>query len=586
MKDSRCTRLGAPLLVLSLSSWSGVVTAWTNHFVHNPQRHSSARNPGVAWRGRPSYRVGPLRELVVTDQSFRPTRGVPLHATGSRDGRATQADIEWDEDEYDFDQQKSMDEYRTQFQALAAETSQNPHAVQQAQDLFDELYKAYIMTEDASYWPGTDIYNLLLETHAYSPHKNGAVEAEAIVARMEQQEHGVARPNVATYAKLMEAWTQRKRLDKVTAVWERIAEQGLQPNISTYNKLIKAYGVAGKAEQALQVLEDLLLQHQGKDNNKEEDDQTDAETSTKPTQKTWVQVLRAFASKKYVRNGEGVDQIQALLRRMAQAYRQGEADWKPGVDAYNSLLKAMSYQKGSGKESESVLYGMLEQFREGEEALRPNAGSFYHVLHAYRGDKDAGVSFKVEKLIQLQEALAVERNDPNDPARTTTRVYNAAMAALSRTKDPQKAVRAKRFMDRMNLQHNDPDMRPNEATYTSLLNACAYTTEGEPADKLAAFQISVDALKEIRQSPSISTNSKMFGLFLRGCANLMPHSRKRDAVVESVFASCCDEGYISDYVLEQFERAASEQLQLKVLGGFLVDGVETPAAWRQNVVRE
>lgn len=61
-------------------------------------------------------------------------------------------------------------------------------------------------------------------------------------------------------------------------------------------------------------------------------------------------------------------------------------------------------------------------------------------------------------------------------------------------------------------------------------------------------------------------------------------TKKRDAVLESAFGQCCAAGYVNAYVLEQLERAASDELVLKLLGGFFEDGVEPPAEWSANVV--
>ena len=119
--------------------------------------------------------------------------------------------------------------------------------------------------------------------------------------------------------------------------------------------------------------------------------------------------------------------------------------------------------------------------------------------------------------------------------------------------------------------------------YYTLLSACAFT-EGSPEDKLEAFQIAVDALKELRESHHQEPDSSCFGMFLKACANLMPENKKRDAVVENVFKKCCSEGLVNDFVLGEFERASSEALQLQLVGGFLEDEVRVPEEWSKNVV--
>jgi len=478
---------------------------------------------------------------------------------------------EFDEDDFDFESVFSYNDYLERLQQLARITSKDPTAVEQALQVFDDMYQAYVMTEDASLFPNTEIFNLILEVHAYSPSLDGAKEAERILERMEDpSDQDTPSPNLQTYAKVIEAYGKRHQPDKAQKIMNRLATNSdLQPNTYIYNKLIRAYGMAGDAAKAESILKEMMEASEG-----------DKESPLRPDQKTWVHVLRAYASRQH--KDTSVEMVGDLMRRMEKGYRQGHEDWKPGVEAFNAQLKALSHQKRSAKEAENVLYGMIEHFKEGDEDMRPNADSFANVINAYRGETDKGVAFKVEKLIELQEAMVEGADDSLKP---NARTYNAAMAAMSRARDPRKAQRSKRFMDRMirRYEEGDDSCAPSFFTYKSLLNACAYTNGG-PEDKLVAFQIAVNALNELQQSSSLEPDHSFYGLFLRACGNLMPSNRKRDAVVESVFTRCCKDGLTSEYVLKVFEKAASAELQLKILGGFLEDGVQPPAEWSRNVV--
>jgi pentatricopeptide repeat protein len=595
--------------------------------------------------------------------------------------------IEFDEDEFLSARGSnngilpSYQDYLARMQQLARSTSTDPTAVQQAQDVFDEMLQAFLVTEDSGLWPNTDIYNLLMETHAYSSHPDGAEKVNEILTRMEESSASTAasgdvsinsnsltpRPNLESYAKLMEAWSrrggERYQMDNVKAVVDRIAisssSTNLKPDTYIYNKLIRAYGVAGQPDEARRVLDDVLLK-----GYLEKDD-----TSLRPNAKTWTHVLRAYAAAAAAaaasagNRKRGTEQqqqyeyyletIQDLMRQMAQYVRRNdEVDWKPGVDAYNALLKCLSLystarntssssssfsrQKqqeqreeealsqplslSSSKEAESVLYGMIEQYREtaNDEAIKPNDESFFHVLQAYRGETDAGVAIKVEKLLELQRALVTttttttttQSNNASSSGRRqggpSLRTCNAAIAAMSRTRDPQKAMRAQRLVQRMIKENSaasgaasdagasgdDDDDRasckPNFTTYRNLLNTCAYSgseaTHTSPEDRLQTFQIAVETLNEIRRQYPHQENkrlqqkpqqqqqqrqqmmdSSIYSLFLRACSNLMPSNRKRDAVIESVFSKCCKDGLVNDAVLREFEKTASEELQVRWL---------------------
>lgn len=552
---------------------------------------------------------------------------------------AEEEDIEFDEDEFLKDTGKlnlSYDNYLARMQHFAQTTSTDPTAVPQAHALFDEMLQAYLVTQDAGLWPNTDIYNLLMETHAYSSDPDGANKVDEILSRMEEDKsvtNSTPQPNLESYAKLMEAWARRREIQKVEAVvGDRLTKNNsddLQPDTYIYNKLIRSYGMVGQADQARRVLDDILL-HGYLEKN---DDEESSSLLLRPNAKTWTHVLRAYAAaagnaqRKRARQRQQKQQvdeedhyletIQDLMRQMAQyARRNDEEDWKPGVDAYNALLQCLSFYTQSrqqqlrtsssssssssevvvsaSKEAESVLYGMIEQYREnGDESMKPTDESFFHVMNAYRGESNAGVAIKVEKLLELQRALASTSSSGSEAGggrlEPSTRTCNAAIAAMSRTRDPQKAVRAQRLVQRM--QNNDGDndnsssnkqyaCKPNLTTYRNLLNTCAYSgaeANTSPEERLAAFQIAVETLNQIRQQyphDEVQQNrqksqpqpqqldSGIYSLFLRACANLMPSNRKRDAVVESVFSKCCKDGLVNDAILRDFERTASEELQV------------------------
>lgn len=495
-------------------------------------------------------------------------------------------ELELDEDEYDFESTRSFAEYQQDLIQLAKTTSKDPTAPAAASKLFDNMFEAFIMTEDSALWPNTTIYNLILEVHAYSSDVSGAVQANQILERMQDPDTAsVARPNRETYAVVMEAWAKRKQPEKVEQVFQQMqtyaaniaaapvgGHHDLSPNTFIYNRLIRAYGMAGVADKAAAVLDHMLAAA--------DDD------LIQPDYKTWVYTARAFATPKY--KDTGVEKIRELMEKMEQGpHTAGTedgvvSDWQPRPEMYNALLRALSYRKGGAREAEKILYEMIAQSRQGKEEMRPDQESFYNVIQAYRRVSDSGVAVKVEKLLELQGAL---KDGDGNALKVPARTYNAAMAAMSRARDPKKAVRSKQVLDKMKEQYKsgDDSFAPSVYTYRTLLNSCAYT-DGAPEDKLAAFQIAVDALKELRESDYLDPDSNAYSLFLRACANLMPASRKRDAVIENVFLKCTKDGFLSDNALSEFENAASEELQLKLIGGFLEDGVQPPKEWSRNVV--
>lgn len=188
-----------------------------------------------------------------------------------------------------------------------------------------------------------------------------------------------------------------------------------------------------------------------------------------------------------------------------------------------------------------------------------------HVVTSYRGESDAGVPFKIEKLIELQDARVPKKDAP---AGTLLRTYKAAIAVISKTRDAKKAAKVKKLLTRIQTLKNnigdDTTTLVDLTTAKNVLRTCAYTISADPKDKLAAFQIAVDVFNELREAATL--DSSVFSLFIKATA-LLPANRKRDAVIENVFFKCCQDGLIADYILQDFENVASDELQLKVLGG-------------------
>ena len=478
-------------------------------------------------------------------------------------------EVENDDDDFDYEGLPARkEEWDAELRRLSRSSAQDPKAVAKAQAIFDSMFEAFVMSEDSSMWPNVDVYNLLIETHAYSKSLLGAEEAEMILSRMEDDSvETIARPNLETYLNVMDAWAMRKNTENAHAIVGRLEkrfadtkEPEFQPTVEVYNKLIKAYGIVGDFEKVEALLEQLL----GEDSEK-----------LRANNKTWVQSMKAFATQE-----GGVDKVQELFRRMLTEFRNGKEEYRPTTSAYNVLIRALGQQRGGAVEAEAMLYEMIDQYNGGDEEMCPNAETFRNVILAFKSKSKpgAGMASKAQTLLQIQEGMY--KASGNQDLKVDARVYNVALSVIARSKDAKKASKAKRIVDKYE-KSKDEALAPTVFTYFTLLSACAHT-EGDAEEKFVAFQIAVDTLKFMRETDEYAPDSGCYGMFLKACASLVPSSHKRDGMVENVFRKCGNVGLVTDFVLKEFERAASEELQLEVLGGFLADGVRVPEEWSIN----
>jgi hypothetical protein len=447
-----------------------------------------------------------------------------------------------------------QEKWMKELQRLSRSSSTDDSAVARAQEIFDDMFRTYVESDDATFFPTVHVYNLLLETHAYSTSEDGASEAEGILTKMEDESNDfVARPNEESYWCVMDAWAVRKQPEKVKEVFERIAE----PSTEAHNKLIQAYGMAKDFDNAESIFRPLLAD--GKANHK-----------------SWVQLMKARQNSKRDKNDPTVESYFDEMQ---------EEGFEPETEAYNVLLRTIGRNPKTGfQRAEALLFQMMSDFREGNnERVKPNAGTFRTVLEAYRRQGEAKLATpssatKVEQLLQFKEGLQLTDSE-GVLSRDEQRIYKIVLEVLSWSKNSKKAAKADRILRKLEVSNT---VVVSIDLYALVLEACA-STEGTSEEKYEAFQVALGILKDLRSSPDLGVDGTTTGLFLRACNNLMPAGPKRDETVTKVFRDCCESGLVDGFVLSAFEQATSEDLQLEILGGFSVDGVSIPNSWSRNV---
>lgn len=247
---------------------------------------------------------------------------------------------------------------------------------------------------------------------------------------------------------------------------------------------------------------------------------------------------------------------------------------------------ALAAIRAGPQKAEAMLFELIERFRSnGEDHVKPNAGTFRAVLLAYkntiRGKAGKQIAAKAEQLLQIREGLKAASAAASS-AVDEIALAEIAMGMISRSKDPRKTVRVHRILSK----HLSAGGLATQRMHKLVLEAAASTTSGNAEEKLEAFRIALDVYKEFREDGDgggSAMNGSVVGLFLRACHRLLSNGQKRNDVVRAVFGEARDRGLVSGFVLGELDTAASEDLQLELLGGFVVDGVNIPEAWKRNV---
>ena len=153
----------------------------------------------------------------------------------------------------------------------------------------------------------------------------------------------------------------------------------------------------------------------------------------------------------------------------------------------------------------------------------------------------------------------------------------------------QKALRVLRRMDKL-YQAGNKEARPNEVTYTSVINSCAFPARLDPNTRRKALATAIFTLQELQSSRYGHPNQVTYGSFFKACANLLADDdddTRRD-IIRSAFRQCCKDGQVGDMVLAQIRRAAPADLFEELLAGRSASTVsmqDLPLEWRCNVQR-
>ena len=148
-----------------------------------------------------------------------------------------------------------------------------------------------------------------------------------------------------------------------------------------------------------------------------------------------------------------------------------------------------------------------------------------------------------------------------------------------------------RRMDKL-YQAGYKEARPNEVTYTSVINSCAFPAVLDERTRRKALYTAIFTLEELQSSRYGHPNQLTYGTFLKACANLLSEDDEmRRVVIEKVFLQCCKDGLVGEFVLARLRDAAPEDLYKKLLGDAVVSGTrvtvnDLPPQWRSNIRHE
>lgn len=465
--------------------------------------------------------------------------------------------------------------------------SGDKNASKQARSIFSKMESLHSQ-DNKHVKPDRITLNTFMHTLSKSGRREEAEYAEEILTRMEQLEaEGKSdySPNLFSYNTVMEGWSKARDSERTIAVLRRLLEnQNVQPDSYSFNCVIFAISRSNRpnaptrAQELLEYMENLS---------------TKGERFSQVRSDVFGYSSAIHAWSRSSRHDAGY-KAELLLQKMEEKYESGEEHLKPNTVTFNSVMDAWAKSSGGtlgARKAEALLEKMHQQYRAGDTHVQPNVMSYNTVLSAWAR---SGTKCAYRKTEAILDNMWKEYEAGNVSVRPDSSSYNTVINAISKSQaegKAQKALRILRKMDKLYRAGRNKDACPNEFSYTSVLNSCAYATELDDRGRSRALDTAIFTLKELTKSHYGNPNHITYGTFLRACDNLLSlDDERRRVVVEPVFLQCCQDGQVCQFVLTHLRNAAPDDLYQKLLGEFIVTSggkvsiQDLPAEWKCNVV--
>ena len=304
---------------------------------------------------------------------------------------------------------------------------------------------------------------------------------------------------------------------------------------------------------------------------------------------------------------------ERILDQLEQRAKDGETNLKPNTGksfiklfifrhcsliltfldtvTYNSCIDcwAKSQSVLGARKAEALLQKMTMLYKSGDLSVKPTTHTYNSVILSWA---KSNTKCAYSKAIALLNHMWEEYESKNIEIMPDAFAYNTVISAISKSEKEdkaQKALRLLRKMDKLYRAGQNKGARPNEFTYTTVLNSCAFSKIGGQNAKRKAMDTAIFTLEELQVSPYGNPNHVTYGMFLKAANNLIPTSdkMKRRYVVEPVFLQCCKDGQVGEIVLKELKLAAPE-IYTHYLGKIRISGSkirmeDLPRAWTMNV---
>ena len=202
-------------------------------------------------------------------------------------------------------------------------------------------------------------------------------------------------------------------------------------------------------------------------------------------------------------------------------------------------------------------------------------------INAWAKCGEKGAAARAEHVLSVMEQ---RYRDGDNDFKPNTRTHTSVIDAWAKSGEEGAAKRAEHIliaMDNLYKKTRDSDFKPNVHTANAVCNACAFTKVDQ--DKAEALEIAFRVFDWINSQKDMQADAYTYTILLSVCANLLPRDDRatRFAHARDFFSSCCQAGYVNDYVMRKLRQTVTEEEYLSLVN-YCTDFSSLPHEWTRN----
>jgi pentatricopeptide repeat protein len=320
-------------------------------------------------------------------------------------------------------------------------------------------------------------YNATITALSHSRDKQAASRADALLKEMlhryEKGDKEMA-PSEHAFTSVITAWSRSRQKgsgQKAQAVFDsmlqswREGQESLRPTVKSYSALINAWGNEGDASRAEIVLQQM------------QDDYLQGNQAAMPNNIAFNTVIAAWSRTK---TAESLDRADQILRLMQELGNSGVGT-KPDIVSFASIMAACIHPdlKDGPERAMAYLREAKDLYAQGDQDCKPNCMAYGSIIQSITRSRRVGSAKLAEKF--LDEMKRVEDEDPKQ----IVMAYTAVIGAWATASGPQALSRAEYLFQEL-LEHcrnGHPRCKPNIYTFTELLKAVSRSRAPDKATK-------------------------------------------------------------------------------------------------------